>query len=133
MFVNLYKPFDDSKREEVQHLEVQDELGYKDLHSGCGKVSSRIKHERCSVLRRWQSNNPALKKDIEKKYGGKWQVVIGRDMAVYFDETVIKDYIILQTEAKTMIIFRKKHIGLSKIEASSHMKSTMKKEKPPMV
>jgi hypothetical protein len=35
-------------------------------------------------------------------------VVIGKDMVVYFDEAVIKDYIILQTEIKTMIIFRKK-------------------------
>jgi hypothetical protein len=35
-------------------------------------------------------------------------VVIGKDMVVYFDENVIKDYIILQTEIKTMIIFRKK-------------------------
>lgn len=29
-------------------------------------------------------------------------------MVVYFDESVIKDYIILQTEIKIMIIFRKK-------------------------
>lgn len=35
-------------------------------------------------------------------------MVIGKDMVVYFDENVIKDYIILQTEIKTMIIFRKK-------------------------
>jgi hypothetical protein len=35
-------------------------------------------------------------------------VVIGKDMVVYFDEAVIKDYIILQTEIKIMIIFRKK-------------------------
>ena len=34
--------------------------------------------------------------------------MIGKDMFVYFEETVIKDYIILQTEIKTMIIFRKK-------------------------
>ena len=39
----------------------------------------------------------ALKKVIEEKYGGKWQVVIGKDMSVYFDESVINDYIILQT------------------------------------
>lgn len=35
-------------------------------------------------------------------------MVIGKDMVVYFDEAVIKDYIILQTEIKIMIIFRKK-------------------------
>lgn len=49
-----------------------------------------------------------LKKIIEEKYGGKWQIVIGKDLSVYFDENVIKDYIILQTEIKKMIIFRKK-------------------------
>jgi hypothetical protein len=38
-----------------------------------------------------------LKKTIEEKYGGKWQIIIGKDMVVYFDEAVIKDYIILQT------------------------------------
>ena len=31
-------------------------------------------------------------------------------MVVYFDENVIKDYIILQTEIKIMIIFRKKMV-----------------------
>jgi hypothetical protein len=49
-----------------------------------------------------------LKKTIEDKYGGKWQIVIGKDLSVYFDEHIIKDYIILQTEIKKMIIFRKK-------------------------
>ena len=29
-------------------------------------------------------------------------------MVVYFDESIINNYIILQTEIKTMIIFRKK-------------------------
>jgi len=45
---------------------------------------------------------------IEEKYGGKWQIVIGKDMHIYFDESVIKDYIILHTEIKIMVIFRKK-------------------------
>ena len=39
----------------------------------------------------------SLKSTIEAKYGGKWQIVIGKDMSVYFDEDVINDYIILQT------------------------------------
>lgn len=50
----------------------------------------------------------ALKNTIQEKYGSKWQVVIGKDMVLYFDEAVINHYIILQTEIKTMIIFRKK-------------------------
>lgn len=49
-----------------------------------------------------------MKKTIEDKYKGKWQIVIGKDLSVYFDETIITNYIILQTEIKTMIIFRKK-------------------------
>lgn len=46
-------------------------------------------------------------------------------MVVYFDESVIKDYIILQTEIKTMIIFRKKmseEINLSRTETDRWIK-----------
>lgn len=41
-------------------------------------------------------------------------------MFVYFEETVIKDYIILQTEVKTMIIFRKKNPEESQLQKSEN-------------
>jgi signal recognition particle receptor subunit beta len=50
----------------------------------------------------------ALKKAIEGQYNGKWQIVIGKDIDVYFDESIINEYMTLRTEIKTMIIFRKR-------------------------
>jgi hypothetical protein len=98
-----------AERTQVQHPQIQNDRGDANLNSGCGKVGHRGQQERCGILRKFFIVYAALKKVIEEKYGGKWQIVIGKDMSVYFDETVIKDYIILQTEIKRMIIFRKKN------------------------